>query len=151
MGKSKEKVWTLENAHELAEAGLDIVQIASVLKLDVETVKEHAKRNGWQFVHIRAGQGRQVTWDVIKAKRLRELGRTWVEIGRELGVEPSLIRSFFRRNGWHNPKPRPQLNWDVKEAKRLYDGGLTNWTEIGRRVNTHGQNVRRAFIRWGWV
>ncbi len=151
MGKSKEKVWSLENAHELAQAGLDIVQIASVLKLDVESVKDHAKQNGWQFVHIRAGQGRQVTWDVIKAKRLREIGKTWVEIGRELGVEPSLIRSFFRRNGWHNPKPRPQLNWDVQEAKRLYDTGLTNWTEIGRRVNTHGQNVRRAFIRWGWV
>ena len=151
MGKSKEKVWTLENAQELAAAGLDIVQIASVLKLDVEAVKGHAKKNGWQFVHIRAGQGRQVTWDVIKAKRLREIGKTWVEIGRELGVEPSLIRSFFRRNGWHNPKPRPQLNWDVQEAKRLYDSGLRNWTEIGRRVNTHGQNVRRAFIRWGWV
>ena len=151
MGKSKEKVWTLENAQELAAAGLDIVQIASVLKLDVEAVKDHAKKSKWQFVHIRAGQGRQVTWDVIKAKRLREIGKTWVEIGRELGVEPSLIRSFFRRNGWHNPKPRPQLNWDVQEAKRLYDSGLRNWTEIGRRVNTHGQNVRRAFIRWGWV
>lgn len=151
MGKTRERTWTLENAGELAEAGLDIVQIAAVVKEDVETVKQIAKKENWQFVHIRAGQGRQVTWDVIKAKRLREMGRTWVEIGRELGVEPSLIRSFFRRNGWHNPRPRPQLNWDVQEAKRLYDSGLTNWTEIGRRVNTHGQNVRRAFIRWGWV
>ena len=57
--------------------------------------------------------------------------------------------------GWKGPDKYvatiPQIFDLWQDPQERYDLFMTNWTEIGRRVNTHGQNVRRAFIRWGWV
>jgi hypothetical protein len=151
MGKSARIEWSLDNAGDLAEAGLTVIQIAEVLGIDIEIVKEAARQKGWNLKRVRVGPGPQVSWDVDRAKRLRAGGKTWVEIGKELDVDPSIVRSLFVRYGLHKPKSRPQMAWDVREAKRLWDSGLKNWSEIGRRVGTDGQNVRRAFLRWNWV
>lgn len=151
MGRTKTKEWNLDNAHELAEAGLSIAQIAEILGEDWSVVQKTARKKNWKFRYVRGGPGRQVTWDVETARKLRDEGKTWTEIAQAVDADASSVRSFFVRRGLHEPKSKPQLTWDVEKAKDLWNKGLKNWAEIGRRVGTSGQNVRRAFVRWGLV
>ena len=93
-----------------------------------------------------------LTWDIYKAKKMRDEGYTWAEISRKMGVSSSCIRSAFITKGWikkKDSKYRP-LTWDIDKAKELWDKGERRFYIIAREVSTLASNIRYAFLGRGW-
>jgi hypothetical protein len=139
--------WDMDRAKDLADQGYPICDIARIMGLPQDLVRSGFKNRGWKPLQTRSG--RYPTWDVDKAKKLREKGLRWVDIDRELELSPGTVRHHFVRHELHKPRNQPNMQWDINQARRLRRDGL-GWREIGERVGTHGNNVRRAFVRRGW-
>jgi len=66
------------------------------------------------------------------------------------------VREAFQQRGWLNDKeiarPRKPFNgrWDIKEARRLREQGMS-WRKVAERVGCGETNVARAFKRRGWT
>ena len=140
--------WDMERARELANQGFAIFEIAKIMGLPQDLIRSGFKNRGWKPIYTRSG--RHVTWDVEKAKALREKGLKWVEIDRAMHLTPGTVRHYFVRKGIHQPRRQPNMQWDIQEALKLRERGMS-WKEIGDRVGTDGNNVRRAFVRRGWL
>ncbi len=138
--------WDMDQAKILADQGKAIFEIAQIMGLPQDLIRSGFKNRGWKPVYTRSG--RHVTWDVEKAKQLRQHGWRWIDIDKKLGLSPGTVRHHFVRHKLHNPRPTPNMQWDLDTAVHLWHQG-TRWKEIGDVVGTHGNNVRRALARRG--
>jgi hypothetical protein len=93
----------------------------------------------------RALRKSKLSFDFSRAIALRNEGRTFAEIGRELETANTTIWAAFIRRGLDT---RKKPKFDVNRAVALWKEGKT-FSEIGSELGVHGASVHIAFKRRG--
>jgi cyanate lyase len=137
-----------DRAQQLADQGHHTSQIAQVTRISEERTGPEFKKSGRSQIQPRPK--RHATWDIEKARDMRIQGCTWAEIGKALKVSPAIVRNNLISHGLYEPVKQPKMLWDVQEALSLWKDGLS-FKEVSARLGTAEINVRKAFIRRGWL
>jgi predicted DNA-binding protein YlxM (UPF0122 family) len=143
-----EPSFDVKEALHLYKGGMTLQGVANHYKISSKVV-HYQFRKLPEYLRLQKAKGPTISFDVKEAFELFKTDVSVYEIASRIGVTKSTLYYHFDKvPEYHQLVKRygPRVSFDVKEAFRLYESGLT-FEEVGNRFGLTGKTIWKHITR----